>query len=195
MSPKQVRFVLKGKLQNLTSGPQWTPQHSLYSCYISIIASTCNLAAAFSSPALHSGSHRACTHWWLAVRSWIVPCSPYTLWLRRSATLNALWTLWRRSASNTTNPEWIHIAAAKIRHKAHARSKLSASKPTFVQVAHTHCEVHLWIPGTIVTRHAGWWRSQSLRLFISWRYLCREISIDLGLIALGAELCFHFVFI
>ena len=44
--------------------------------------------------------HRVCTRWWLAVRSWIVPCSRYTTWPRRSVTSNAHWTLLRRFASN-----------------------------------------------------------------------------------------------
>lgn len=94
----------KRKLQNVTSEPQRLAPSSWYSRYVPTVQSTCDSTAAFSSPTSHFGSCRACTRWWPAARSWIVPCSPYTAWQHRSATSNAPWTPWRPSASKTRKP-------------------------------------------------------------------------------------------
>lgn len=111
------------------------------------------LAPSFLVRALCFGSHRACTLWWPAARSWIAPCSPYTHWPHRSATSSALWTLWRPCASNPAQTR-------NMEHREDGRGQGCLHVNTFAQVAHTHPSLThcapLDPPGTTATEHAQW---------------------------------------
>lgn len=157
MSAKQFSFCLKRTLQNLTSGPQWTAQHSLYFVL--------------------------CFHHCVPLVIWLQLFHRLPYILAPTGHVHADGSL---RGAGSLHAAHTHPGRTDPRHQTHPglsggdlqvtqplqyeyTSQLQRSdithmtdrgclrvKPTFVQVAHTHCsEVHLWIPGTIATRHAG----------------------------------------